>query len=66
MIGCFINGSFVGILGGVLIDEKKHIGAVIPFLALPLFIVAGFFQNVKEMAWPLRVISYISPFRYTY
>lgn len=41
--GGYLNGSVLGVLAGVVVDEKKHIGAVIPILVLPFFIVAGFF-----------------------
>lgn len=65
LIGGFVNGSIIGIFAGVAVDQLKDIGAVIPILILPLFIVAGFFQSVKLMAWPLRILSYISNFRFT-
>lgn len=44
IIGGFIGGSIIGILIGTLVDHKKHIGAIIPLVVLPLFIVQGFFQ----------------------
>ena len=66
LIGGYVNSSVLGILAGTLVDEKKNIGAIIPVIILPMFIVSGFFQNVKIMAWPLKIFSFISPIRYTF
>lgn len=43
LFGGFIYGSIAGILAGVIVDDIKHISAVIPLIMLPFFIVAGFF-----------------------
>lgn len=65
IIGGFITGSILGILIGTIVDEKKHIGAIVPIVVLPFLIVSGFFQGIKLMAWPLRILGFVSTYKYT-
>lgn len=65
-LGAFIGGGSIGLLLGILADKLEDVGALFPVFILPQFIVAGFFANVKNMTWPLYLLSFISPIRFTF
>ena len=66
LFGSFLGGIAVGTLVGVFVAKIENIGAAIPIIALPMFLVAGFLAAVKTMSWPLRIFSFISPLRYSF
>jgi ABC-type multidrug transport system ATPase subunit/ABC-type multidrug transport system permease subunit len=66
VFGSFLGGIALGTLVGVIVPKIENIGAAIPIIALPMFLVAGFLAAVKTMAWPLRIFSFISPLRYAF
>lgn len=43
LVGGFVYGTFAGMLGGVLVDDKKDLGSVLPLFMLPAFLLAGYF-----------------------
>lgn len=66
LFGSFLGGVSLGTFVGVFVSKIENIGAAIPIIALPMFLVAGFLAAVKTMAWPLRIFSFISPLRYSF
>ena len=65
-IGAFIGGGGLGLILGIVANKIEDVGALFPVFILPQFIVAGFFANVKNMTWPLYILSFISPIRFTF
>lgn len=66
IFGAYLYGTLVGLICSIIASNLNQISSLIPILVLPAFLLAGFFSQVKEMIWPLRVLSYTSAMRFTY
>lgn len=62
--GCLLGGAF-GLL--ILVNLKSRRGAeqVFPLVLLPQFFLAGVMNPIRELNFPINVLSYISPMRYS-
>ena len=60
------GGLALGSVLGVLMPDLKTINTMIPMVALPIVLLGGSFASVKSFIWPLFLISYLSPVRFTF
>lgn len=63
MICCFFGGAF-GILVVSNLGSGRSSREVFPFLIFPQFFLAGIFNPIKVLPFPLDILSLISPMRY--
>lgn len=59
-------GMSLGLVASALAERFDDLGAFFPLLVLPFMITSGFFANILTITWPLRVYSYLSPFRFLF
>ena len=64
MLGCYFYGIVLGLLIATLVDDRRNVNAFSAIVILPFFIVAGFFAKVKDITWPLKILSYLSALRF--
>jgi len=66
MVASNLCGQSVGLVGAAIAEKFNDLGAFMPLLFLPMMVTSGFFANVLTITWPLRVYSYIAPFRFVF
>lgn len=62
----FIGGTSMGLLISAISNRLDDIGTFTPIIVLPMLTVTGFFINIFNITWPLRIYSYISTLRFLF
>jgi ABC-type multidrug transport system ATPase subunit len=65
-VGSFIGGLTLGMFVAVSVSRLELIAPMTSILTIPVFLVSGFFANIKTISWPLFLYSYISPLRFIF
>ena len=63
LIVCFLGGAF-GILVVSFLGAGRGAREVFPFLIFPQFFLAGVFNPIKDIGFPLNILTYAAPMRY--
>ncbi len=63
LLCCFFGGAF-GILVVSNLGSGRSSREIFPFLIFPQFFLAGIFNPIKVLPFPLDILSLISPMRY--
>lgn len=66
LIGGFLYGEIVGLICSVVSKSINEVSNILPIFILPPFLLAGFFTQVKDMWWPVKIFSYTSVLRFAY
>ncbi len=64
--GTYFAGSAIGSIVGVLMPDQTAITTSIPIFAIPMVLLSGAFASVKNMIWPLFLLSYLDPLRFVF
>jgi len=63
LLVCFFGGAF-GLLVMANIKEQRSVNQLFPFLIFPQFFLAGVFNPIKVLPFPLMIASRIAPMTY--
>lgn len=63
IICCLFGGAF-GIIVLSNLGSQRTANQIFPFLIFPQFFLAGVFNPIKNLYFPLNILSYIAPMRY--
>jgi len=63
LIASLFGGSF-GVIVMSNISEQRTANQIFPFLLFPQFFLAGVFNPIKHLPWPLLIASRIAPMTY--
>jgi ATP-binding cassette subfamily G (WHITE) protein 1 len=61
-----MSGGSVGLFVGCVISNVDSISAVIPVVFMPNLVFSGFLANLDSIPIPIRWLTYLSPFRYSF